>query len=285
MKVIATAVLLCTLINAEATATVIGTASARGDLLVDGYVIHGDATLFDGEVVETGKASATLHLEKGVEIKLSTNARATLYRDRLKLQQGSTQWTGSSTFPLEVNGVFVTATSLASHGLISIDNDRNAEVSAIDGELRVISSRGILVAGVRPGNPVVLAAQQTVAPGVVPTQGPVPMSLYGTLSNVNGHYFLTLASPDLGVVYELRGGNLAKLVGKQVLVKGTAVLGAPQGAGASTSVITVASVSEILPVGTGILGTVLVVGGITVGAAAVVTGIFVATQSATPASR
>jgi hypothetical protein len=284
-KVIATAILLCMLTNAEGTPTAIGTASARGDMRVDGYVIHGDVTLFDGEVVETEQASAMLHLEKGILISLSTHARATLHRDRLTLQQGSSQWTGASTFPLEVNGVLLRATSPTSRGLVSINSEKNAEVSAITGDLRVNNSRGLLIAAVRPGVPVFLAALQTVAAGSVPTQGPIPMTLYGTLSKVNGHYFLSLPKPDLGVVYELRGGNLEKLVGKEVLIKGSAVLGAAPGVGTSASVITVATVSEILPVGAGILGPVLIGSAIAVGAAAAGTGIFLATESPKPASR
>ena len=285
MKLIAVVMLFCMITDAEAASTAIGTANARGDIRVNGYLIRGDVTLFDGEVVETGKASATLRLHKSLEVTLSTNARATLYRDRLVMQRGSSQWTGSSTFPVEVNGVFVTATSPGSRGLVSIDSEKKAEVEAISGDLRISNSEGLLIAGVRPGIPISLAAPQVAAPGTVPTQGPIPMTLYGTLSKVNGHFFLSLPKPDLGVVYELRGGNLDKLVGKEVLVKGTAVLGVMPGAGAPASVITVTAASEILPVDAGIMRTVLIGSAIAVGAAAVGAAIFVATESPTPASR
>jgi hypothetical protein len=48
---------LCMLSNAAAGTVSIGTASARGDMRVDSYMVKGNATLFDGSVVETGEAT------------------------------------------------------------------------------------------------------------------------------------------------------------------------------------------------------------------------------------
>ena len=51
------AILLSILGYASAENVSIGTASARGDMRVDSYVVKGNATLFDGTVVETGQAT------------------------------------------------------------------------------------------------------------------------------------------------------------------------------------------------------------------------------------
>src|SRR5665213_2037084 len=56
------AILLCMLSYAAAGTVSIGTASARGDLRVDSYLVKGNATLFDGSVVETGQTTANLRL-------------------------------------------------------------------------------------------------------------------------------------------------------------------------------------------------------------------------------
>jgi hypothetical protein len=285
MKALAIVMLLCTIADAEGGTTSLGTASARGDMRVDGYKVNGDATLFDGTVIETGNASATLRLEKSVEIQLSNSARGTLYRDRLVLQQGSSEWTGSGSFPLEVNGLMVSPVGTTSHGYVSLTTANRVEVAAVTGELRVTNGNGLLLAGVRPGHSVSFVASQVAEVARAPGQGPIPMTLYGTLTKVDGRYYLALPKPDLGVVYELKGGNLEKLVGKQILVKGTATLSKEAGGATAAHVIVVASVSEILPLAAPILGTVLVVSSIAVGAAAIGAGIFVATQSSTPASR
>ena len=64
-KLFAAAMVLCAASYATAGTTAIGTVSARGSLRVDGYAVKGDATLFNGTVVETGQASAALRLNKG----------------------------------------------------------------------------------------------------------------------------------------------------------------------------------------------------------------------------
>ena len=53
-KLPAVLMILSTFSYAAAGTTAIGTVSARGDMRVDGYRVNGDATLFDGTVVETG---------------------------------------------------------------------------------------------------------------------------------------------------------------------------------------------------------------------------------------
>src|ERR1035438_5823148 len=77
------ALLLCTLPYAAAGTVAIGTASARGDIRIDRYTVNGNATLFDGSVVETEQATADLRLDKGVQITMSTRSRGTLYRDQI----------------------------------------------------------------------------------------------------------------------------------------------------------------------------------------------------------
>src|SRR5208283_1855402 len=76
----------------------IGTISARGDMRVDNYMVKGNATLFDGSVVETGQASAVLRLDKGAEITMATDSGGILYRDRFVLQQGESELAASTSF-------------------------------------------------------------------------------------------------------------------------------------------------------------------------------------------
>jgi hypothetical protein len=285
MNAVAVAMLLCTLVDAEAGTTSIGTAIARGDMRVDSYMVTGNATLFDGTMVETGQASAALRLDKGGEIRLSNHARGTLYRDRLVLQQGSGEWTGSGSFPIELNGLLITPSGPNSRGVVSMSASNTADVVALSGELRVTNNHGLLLAGMLPGDDISFAAPQAGIPASVPGQGLVPMSLYGTLSKVDGRYYLTLPSPDLGVVYELKGANLDKLLGKQIRIKGTANLNDELAASGAMRVIAVSTFSEILPAAVLPVGAIVVGASIAAGAAAIGVGVFVATQSSTPASR
>src|SRR6202051_831344 len=94
------AIMLFACSYAVAGSTAIGTVSARGDIRIDGDSVKGNATLFDGTVVETGQATAALRLARGVEIKLAIGSRSTLYRDRIVLQRGASEFAPSSPFSL-----------------------------------------------------------------------------------------------------------------------------------------------------------------------------------------
>src|ERR1035438_2849300 len=113
------AVMSCMLSYAAAGTVSIGTASARGDMRVDSYTVKGNATLFDGSVVETGQATADLRLNKGTEITMSTGSRGTLYRDHLVLQRGESELAANSSFQLEANGFRVTPSEPNSRGVVS----------------------------------------------------------------------------------------------------------------------------------------------------------------------
>ena len=118
----------------------IGTASARGDMRVDNYTVKGNATLFEGSVLETGQATADLRLYKGTEITMSTNSRGTLYKDHLLLQQGESELVASSLFQLEANGLHVTPNEPNSRGVVSLKPGNTVEVAALNGSsaLRMI---------------------------------------------------------------------------------------------------------------------------------------------------
>ena len=281
--------LLCTFSYATAATSTIGTATARGDMRVDGYTVKGDATLFDGTVVETGQASAALRLNKGVEIKLSTDSRGTLYRDRLVLQKGASEWTPSSSFQVDANGLLVTPNEPNSRGVVSMGGTNTVEVAALSGGFKVTDDRGQLLASVTPGHAMSFGALQAA------TQGTYLMTVTGKLTSAGGHYFVK--AQDTGSVYEVTGSNLESLAGKTVTVSGTLDPNIKP-AGNASAVITASSVNASqngeasqtpAPAGTSgeltnkkklILGA-LIVGGAT-GAGI---GVYEANESPRPASR
>lgn len=143
---------LCMLSNAGAATVSIGNASARGNLQVDSYLVKGNATLFDGSVVETGQASADLRLDLGTEILMSTESRATLYRDRVLLQKGESELAASSTYRLDAIGLRVTPNEPNSRGVVSLKSENTVEVAALSGSFAVTSDLGATLATVRPGH-------------------------------------------------------------------------------------------------------------------------------------
>ena len=228
LKFLAAAALMCSLPYALAGTNVIGTATARGDLRVDGYAVKGNATIFDGTVVETGNASAAIRLKSGAEVKLATNSRSQLFGDHLVLQRGSTELEPSNKITFEANGLHVTPNSPNSRGTVSINDDDQVEVAALTGQFRVTNASGTLLGSVATGKAMSFdppQAPDTQIPAAATPKGPVNMSVYGTLTRSNdNHYYLNLPAPDLGYVYEVQGvsgSNLESFVGKVVEINGT----------------------------------------------------------------
>jgi hypothetical protein len=207
------AIVMCMMSYAAAGTVAIGTASSRGDMRVDSYTVNGDATLFDGSVVETGQVTADLHLNKGTEVTLATGSRGTLYTDRMVLQQGQTELTSSNSFKIEANGLRVSASSPNSRGMVTVKSGNTVEVAALNGSFGITNNHGVLVASVRPGQPLSFA----IAAGAPDLQLHADFDGTGTVSTEGGNYFLTIN----GQKFQIKGKDLGGDVGKTVKVKGT----------------------------------------------------------------
>lgn len=181
-KLQVTAVLFCLLSYAEAGTVSIGTASARGDMRVDNYSVKGNATLFDGSVVETSQASADLRLNKGVEITLSAASRGTLYGDHIVLQQGESEITSSTPYQLQAVGLHVVPSAPHSRSVVSVRSANTIEVASLDGTIGVSNDHGIVLANILPGHSFTFAMQA----GANPTE----FSGVGLVTFDNGTYYL-----------------------------------------------------------------------------------------------
>ena len=211
------AMLAAMLANASAGTVAIGTASARGDMRVDQYKVNGNATLFDGSVVETDQATADLRLDKGIAITMSTGSRATLYHDHLLLQKGESELSSSSQFQVDANKLHVTAGASDSRGVIAIKSENTVEVAALSGSFGVTNERGALLARVVPGHPLSFSLE---AGAGAPSAGSQPFEGTGMVSKAaDGNFLLTVDD----VSFQITGGDLDPLVGKKVTIKGTTV--------------------------------------------------------------
>ena len=270
------AIILCMLSYASAGTVSIGTVNVRGEMRVDSNNVKGNATLFDGSVVETGQATADLLLNKGVnrgvEIKLSTGSRGTLYNDHLVLQQGESELAASSQFQLQANGIHVTPNEANSRGVVSLKSGDTVEVASLSGSFGVTNDHGVLLANVRPGRTVSFAMQAKAIPNV--------FSGVGLISSENGTYYLTT---DESVKYVLTCKDVHRFVNDKVVISGT-VEGAAGQAGGS---LCVKSVSINGGGGLGMTSTAkwLIAGTIVGGGVVVGVAIDNTNQPANPASR
>jgi Protein of unknown function (DUF5818) len=218
LKKVQAVIALCCMVSYAAAGTrSIGTVSAHGDMRVDGYSVNGNATLFDGSVVETGFASATLRLGTGVEITMASDSEGTLYSERMVLQHGASELTASDPFELQARGFCITPTAPNSRGMVSLRAGNSVEVFALSGAFKVTNRHGALLASVRPGLALTFAALDSEG-SAAQEAGSTSFSDVGTLSYAEGHYYL---SDDSGSTFELIGKDLHAFVGDQVIISGT----------------------------------------------------------------
>ena len=201
-----------TLAYAADTTAALGTASARGDMLVDGETVQGDATIFEGSVAETGQTTASLRIEEHVKIDLDKVTRGITHRGWFVLEKGTIEWEPPCNYLIEVNGLRVTPDSPNSRGLVSIDAANVVIVSAIKGEFRVMDNHGLILARASVNSPARFASNSA--------QGITPTTYFGEMTRMDTHYLLHLLGPDHDVSYEVRGPKADKYVGKKVEVVG-----------------------------------------------------------------
>jgi len=270
-KLQAAFILLSMLHYAVAGSVSIGTASARGDMRVDNYMVKSNATLFDGSVVETGEATADLRLDKGAQITLATSSRGTLYRDHMVLQQGESELSAPSSFQLKANGLSVTANEPNSRGVVSLRGGNTVEVAALNGSFGVTSDHGVLLASVHPGHSLSFAIKNN-------TESPTSFQGVGLVDYVNGHYYLTT---DADMRYELSCKDFRKYKDTKVVVSGNLASATAPRPG-STQALCVSSIGI-----NGVSNTPwLLIGGILVGAGAGIgIGVYEAEKGTPAASR
>jgi hypothetical protein len=251
LAVIAT--LHATLLNAASGPVVIGTASARGDIRVDHLTVKGNATVFDGSVIETGLTSADLRLGKGTHLSLSVNSRGRLYRDHLTLESGTSEVRSMGGFQVDADGLRVSPDSAGSSAVVSVKPNKTVEVTTLAGSFDVTNSAGTALGRVLPGHPLSFTPQSGGSAAA-------SQSFTGTgilSQDADGKFYLTAN----GAKYQVTGNNLAKLVGKKVTITGTTVAGQAAAGGA----VLVVSVTTAGVAGA-VLASGVVIGGIVVGA-------------------
>ena len=208
--------LTCMTTYATAGTDVLGTASARGSMRVDGYNVQGVSTVFNGSVVETQDASAVLRVAHGVDIVLSKGSRGTVYSNRFVLQSGEAELAATGSFALEANGLHVTANKPNSEGIVAVTPKGAVEVTAFNGSFGVRDDQGLLLSNVLPGRGLSFALQSSAIPQAGAT--PYNVTVVGMLHFENGHYFVT---DSHNIRYEISGTNPQEYVGYKVVVSGT----------------------------------------------------------------
>ncbi len=194
----------------------IGIASAKGNFRIDNAAIAGNGTLFDGVMVETQRATGQLELNNGTRLQLGINTRGKVYKDRLILEQGESQFRSGSQekFGLEARTLRIIPADSNTVAHVSMIGANRVHVSAVVGNLQVANSRGVIVAALAAGHALEFEPQAGAS---------APSRLTGCVVSKDGRFFLTDETSNVTV--ELRGAGLVQHAGNKVEITGSQLPG------------------------------------------------------------
>ena len=211
----------------------IGMAVANGSFQLDKSKVSGNATLFDGSLIETGAVSSDLVLQNGARLRLGTESQAMVHQDRLVLEKGQSEINAAPGYSIEALGLRTAPDSPQSRLIVTYSGPARIQVAALMGSARVSGANGIVVANIPAGTALELDPQAAGAA--------TPSSISGVLQSKNGAFLLP---DDLSrVTYTLVGGGLDAFAGKCVEVTG-GIDASVQPAAGSSQVIRVLTIKE-----------------------------------------
>ncbi len=139
----------------------IGIASAVGTFIVNSNQVDGNANLFDGSEIKTGKASSQIFLQNGAALTLGIDSAGTVYRDHLLLQGGATKVDNMNGYSIYADTYRIEQGQPASQAVVRLDGD-TVEVAALAGSLNIFDKKGALLTHIGTGT---ASAFQTGASG------------------------------------------------------------------------------------------------------------------------
>lgn len=232
MRLLVCLILVGCVLILTASAPSVGIVKSTGDFRVDGSIIRGNGTVFDGNLIETTAARSTVQLGEA-QITLLPNSSAKVYRDRTVLESGSELMRNGEKHTIEAATLQIASASKDGVVLVAMGGPNNVKVFATRGAAQVRTAAGFLVASLSPGMGLAFTPQAGAA---------TSMEMKGVVESMNDKFFLTDITTKTRV--ELRGTDLARFKGKSVQVTGSVIMGAAAPGGAS-QVVQVTKIEQL----------------------------------------
>jgi hypothetical protein len=222
------------LVSVAASPSSIGFVVTTGQVQVDGAAVHGNSTLFQGNVVKGGDATSDLMFSSGSNLLLQPGSTVTVFREYGVLEHGAAVQRGHQA--LHADGLRIYSLSPQGAVLVDVQDKSHLKVTAQSGPAEVRNPAGLLVARLEPGKALNFSVQQQNSTPTPPQQNPTPaagdqappaggvqLTLHGVLRKDHpgryGHFLLTDMATN--ITYELQGPDLDDLVGASVEVTGS----------------------------------------------------------------
>ncbi len=128
----------------------IGIASAVGTFILNSNRVDGNANLFEGSEIKTGKASSQVFLQSGASLTLGIDSAGTVFRDHFQLQQGATKVDNMDGYSVHAAEYRIEQGQRASQAVVRLDGDM-VEIAALAGSLNVLNRQGALLTHIGTG--------------------------------------------------------------------------------------------------------------------------------------
>jgi hypothetical protein len=199
----------------------IGVAAANGTFMLDSSKVTGNATIFEGNALETSGAASMLRLNSGVRIKLDADTRGRVYHDRALLERGSGTFELGNSFQVQAGALRISGAteSTASSARIGFRGVKTVQIAALQGSVRVQNLFGVVVANVPAGE-----AFEFTAPAANHENDEYVSKMTGRVRREGAKYFLEDEISKVQV--ELRGDLVPRHAGQRVVVNGVMRAGA-----------------------------------------------------------
>ncbi len=166
------------LVCVAASPSSVGFVVTSGQAQVDGAVVRGNSTLFQGNVVRAGSTASDLMFPGGSNLLLQPGATVKVFRDYGVLEHGAAIQRGAH--PLLANGLRVSSLSPQGAALVDVQDASHLRVLAQGGVAEVRDRTGVLVARLDSGKALsfaVQAPQQSPAAPAAPQNVPPPLRI------------------------------------------------------------------------------------------------------------
>src|SRR5437868_1366863 len=124
----------------------IGIAMSQGNIIINSASTAGNATIFDGNTVETQTATSRVRLAGGAELRLAADSRGTVFSDHVDLEKGSARIAGYSA---NAKGLSVRAEGSSSAN-VSMRTEGIVQIAALTGNVHIFNAAGVNVANLVP---------------------------------------------------------------------------------------------------------------------------------------
>ncbi|MFB3779335.1 MAG: hypothetical protein ACE141_17085 [Bryobacteraceae bacterium] len=175
---------------------------------MDNSTVRGNATLFDGTLLETTGTASLVNLKDGPRMQLGVTSRGKVHTDRLVLEKGESRLEGSGRYRIEARDLQVLPESPATAARVVLRGSEKVAVEALAGSVRVTTEDGVLLARLESGTALEFEPQ---AAGATP-----PVSVTGCLTGNLGTFLLS--DETAKVAFELRGRDLSQYAGQRVAI-------------------------------------------------------------------